>query len=81
MESTQIRLECLKLAHRDDRPPAQVIEVAAVYEEFVSGNQVKVKASGPVQTAQPEPTATVISEVAVKPNIVGAYQGKQSKHK
>lgn len=34
--SDQIRLEVLKLAHRHDRSPAQVVEVASLYEAFVT---------------------------------------------
>lgn len=36
MTPEQIRLECLKLAHRHDREPAQVVARAEEYERYVS---------------------------------------------
>jgi hypothetical protein len=37
MSPEEVRLEALKLAHRHDRDPAQVVQVAKVYEDFVLG--------------------------------------------
>jgi hypothetical protein len=33
----QMRIECLKLAHRSDLPPNQVVDRAKMYEEYVLG--------------------------------------------
>lgn len=38
MSPEQIRLECLRLAHRHDRQPSEVIVTAKEYEAFVSGD-------------------------------------------
>lgn len=35
MQSTEIRLECLRLAHRLDRSPAEVIAIAREYLGWV----------------------------------------------
>lgn len=43
MEREQVRLECLKLLHRFDRTPAQVILDAAAYEDYVVGSSDEVK--------------------------------------
>lgn len=37
MTEQEIRLECLKLAHRNDRLAAQVVEHAKVYEAYAIG--------------------------------------------
>lgn len=36
-----IRLECLKLAHRNDLSPQEVIARASQYEQYVLGEQTK----------------------------------------
>ena len=42
MDTVQIRLECLKLAHRTDLPPSEVVIRAMVYEAYIgSGNTEK----------------------------------------
>lgn len=41
MTPEEIRIECLKLAHRHDREPAQVVENAKVYEDYISGARLK----------------------------------------
>ena len=33
----QIRIECLKLAHRLDLPPETVVDRAKVYEQYICG--------------------------------------------
>lgn len=38
MSSPEIRLECLKLAHRHDRSPAEVIDAAKEYLKWVGGH-------------------------------------------
>ena len=40
MTLEEIRIECLKLAHRHDREAAQVVEHAKVYEKFVAGDSI-----------------------------------------
>jgi|Laugrefa1bdmlbdn_1035148.scaffolds.fasta_scaffold05237_2 hypothetical protein len=35
MDIAQIRLECLKLAHRSDLPPNEVVGRAVLYEQYV----------------------------------------------
>jgi hypothetical protein len=45
MDIAQIRLECLKLAHRLDHLPDMVIDRAKAYEAFVVGT-VKTGDSG-----------------------------------
>ena len=40
MDISDIRLEVLKLAHRIDRSPAQVVEVAEIYEQYVKGAEI-----------------------------------------
>lgn len=47
MTPEEIRIECLKLAHRHDREPAQVVETAKAYEGFVTGDQPKQDTSRP----------------------------------
>lgn len=41
MDKDEIRLECLRLWHRHDRTPAQVIEMAKEYEKYVLDVQEK----------------------------------------
>lgn len=41
MKSEEIRLECLKLAHRPDWSVERVISQAATYEKFVAGSEEK----------------------------------------
>lgn len=43
MKVDEARLEALKLAHRHDRTPAQVIEVAAEYANFLMPTAVPTK--------------------------------------
>lgn len=54
MDAADIRLECLKLAHRHDREPAQVVVVAEVYETYVSGNAQNEKRRGK-KAGKPDP--------------------------
>lgn len=37
MQSFEIRLECLRLAHRPDRSPSEVIAAAREYLQWVGG--------------------------------------------
>lgn len=37
MKRDEIRLEVLRLAHRHDRSPAEVVTVAGLYEQYVQG--------------------------------------------
>lgn len=39
MTEQEIRLECLKLCHRNDREPAQVVKSAEQYEAYVKGSK------------------------------------------
>lgn len=45
---TEIRLECLKLAHAQGREPSQVVERAREYENYVS-EDLKAPESKPVE--------------------------------
>lgn len=36
MQRESLRLECLKLANAPNRPPAQVVEFAKVFEDYLS---------------------------------------------
>jgi len=56
MDDADIRLECLKLAHRHDRDPAQVVDVAKVYEAYVSGNAHRPRRRGK-KAGKPDPFA------------------------
>lgn len=47
MDRDIIRLECLKLVHRFDRPATQVISDAKSYENYVVGEDTKVEKSEP----------------------------------
>lgn len=38
MQTVEIRLECLRLAHRADKSPQDVIETAKEYLRWVGGN-------------------------------------------
>lgn len=38
MTAVEIRLECLRLAHRHDLPTETIVERAKGYEAYVSGN-------------------------------------------
>ena len=42
MQTAEIRLECLRLAHRPDRSPAEVIAVAREYLGWVGGIQPQI---------------------------------------
>lgn len=46
MEQIEVRLECLKLAHRHDRSLESVVDNAKIYEQYVL-NQVKDKPVDP----------------------------------
>lgn len=37
-----MRLEALKLAHRHDRSPTQVLDVAKIYEDYILGDSTEV---------------------------------------
>ena len=37
IDIAQIRLDCLKLAHRSDLPPLEVVDRARVYEKYIIG--------------------------------------------
>lgn len=50
MTEHEIRLECLKLCHRHDREPAQVVKNAEQYEAYVKGPAPQVP-----QVSEPEP--------------------------
>lgn len=41
---TSIRLECLKLAHRHDRAPTEVVKTAKIYEVYASRGLEAVEA-------------------------------------
>jgi len=43
----EIRLECLKLAHRPDRSPQEVIAMAREYLAWVGGVPVPITPEGP----------------------------------
>jgi hypothetical protein len=45
--NTQIRLECLKLAHRADRSPSEVIAMAREYLAWVGGATAPITPQGP----------------------------------
>jgi len=47
MELVNIRLECLKLAHRADRTASDIIEMAEAFEAYVT-REVSVPAETPV---------------------------------
>ena len=44
MQTSELRLECLKLAHRPDRSPAEVIAAANEYLEYLSSDQLQITA-------------------------------------
>lgn len=54
MTPEEIRIECLKLAHRHDREPAQVVETAQVYERFVANNRQSDATEIGNQTGRPK---------------------------
>lgn len=60
MEPAEIRMECLKLAHRHDFTADQVVERAKQFEQFVTGGQ---PATNPFDEHQPR-------------SAPGAQQGK-----
>lgn len=37
LDLAHLRVECLKLAHRQDLPPEQVVSRATVYEQYIIG--------------------------------------------
>lgn len=43
IDLAHLRVECLKLAHRQDLPPDQVVSRAKVYEEYIIGASQDVK--------------------------------------
>lgn len=43
IDIAQIRLECLQLAHRHDKPPGDVVAVAKVYEEYIVAEATPAK--------------------------------------
>lgn len=45
MNETQLRLECLKLAHVNGRSEAEVISRAKVYEGYVLGDKANEKSA------------------------------------
>lgn len=75
-EKLQVRLECLKLAHRHDRPTAEVVKMAGDYEAFVVGSPVEVKETPPPSTT----ASTLLDDTPATPaKPPGAYGGKQGK--
>lgn len=59
MQESLIRLECLKLAHRHDRTPSDVIGVASAYEKYVAGVKVDQDSlpAAPAQKQDASPSA------------------------
>lgn len=57
MTPEEIRIECLKLAHRHDRESAHVVATASEYEKFVTGDSSKQDApAGRQKLGLPKPT-------------------------
>lgn len=58
MDKEVIRLECLKLGHRADRQPAEVVHFAKEFEKYVLGDASSEKKLAPKrekkQTDNPE---------------------------
>lgn len=57
MTPREVRLECLRLAHRHDYPPVSVIERAKEYEAYVAGQAADaVPVKGQVKQEAEKPT-------------------------
>lgn len=52
MERTEIRLECLKLAHSLGRDPAEAIGRAKIYEEYIVGQKDEAEKKAPQKPFQ-----------------------------
>jgi len=46
MQETEIRLECLKLAHRHDHDAEMVVKRAGEYEKYVTGSSATTPEKG-----------------------------------
>jgi len=53
MDPEQIRLECLKLAHRHDHTAEMVVDRAKVFERYVQESQAPAKAGRPTKAINP----------------------------
>lgn len=61
MTKDEVRLEILKLAHRHDRHPSQVVDQAKIYEAYVLSEK-----SDPLPTAKPEAFPAGDKKVSVR---------------
>lgn len=64
MERDEIRLEVLKLAFRHDRHPAEVVEVAQIFEKYILEPEEKVSASEKPKPKKVEKSGALKSEPA-----------------
>jgi hypothetical protein len=63
IDIAQIRLECVKLAHRHDKTPEDVVAVAKVYEQYVvNESQAKPKRSWGPENHKPSGLVTAKKE-------------------
>ena len=53
MDPEQIRLECLKLAHRHDHTADMVVDRAKVFERYIQESQAPAKAGRPTKAINP----------------------------
>jgi len=61
MQNSEIRLECLKLAHRPDRAPAEVIAAAREYLAWVGGvidPTTALRPGGSLEEGKPAPSVS-----------------------
>jgi hypothetical protein len=60
MQNSEIRLECLKLAHRPDRPPQEVIATAREYLAWVGGVNPTTaeRPGGSLEEGKPAPSVS-----------------------
>ena len=56
MQRDDIRLECLKLVFRRDRHPAENVEEAKLYEQYITQELGNISEKGDVTAAKPTVT-------------------------
>jgi hypothetical protein len=69
--NSQIRLECLKLAHRADLPPDEVIAKARTYLAWVNGVSAPTTLTGPGDSQKVGKSAPAVSARTSLPKSAG----------
>lgn len=55
MSPEQIRLECLRLVHRHDRTPDDIVDTARTFENYVAGTTPSKPVTAPKGTKKDNP--------------------------